>query len=94
MFIFLLVINQAKLWASIFILAQDDEGLIRQVINGKLKEALHGKPVCDRKSLETIVSLFLKHYFVRHPVEGVLLLVGLLQRNDFECEVETADDVR
>ncbi|CAL8123751.1 unnamed protein product [Orchesella dallaii] len=83
-------LQQSKIWCSIFLLAQDDESFYRQIIDNKLSGS--DGPCCDRKSLEVLTKLYFHHFLLPNPIEGLLLLIGLLVREDFEVEVKAADD--
>lgn len=75
-------------------LAQDDETFIRQIINMKLaSNSMDHKPSCDRKSLEILAMTYVNQFLVKHPSVGILVIIGLLLREDFEVEAKAADDV-
>ncbi|ODN04552.1 Thyroid adenoma-associated protein [Orchesella cincta] len=83
-------LDQSKIWCSLFLLAQDDESYLRQIINRKLSGS--DSPCCDRKSLELLTKLYSEQFLLTNPIEGLLLLIGLLVREDFEVEAKAADD--
>lgn len=41
-----------------------------------------------------LVHLFIHEFLVQNPIEGLIILVGLLVREDFQVEAKAADDVR
>lgn len=84
--------NQAKLWSSILMLAQDDESFLREIISRKLRDTCNNA-CCDRKSLEVVMHVFTREFLIPNPIEGLLVLIGLLMREDFEVEAKAADDV-
>jgi len=86
------VINQCQVWLTILKLAQDDELEIRAIINSKLPD-YKTNPACDRKSLERLVDVFFSKVFEPHPLECLIVIIGLLLRDDYQISTEEADDV-
>jgi hypothetical protein len=84
------VLEQCKVWFCILTLTQDDEQIVRIELNSKLNVK---QAVCDRKSLELFVDLFLETVLSQHTLEGLVLLVGLILRDDFDIKLTESEEV-
>jgi len=82
----------------------DDEESVRNEINAKIgdngadihcEEAEGGRSqYCERKSSELILGLFLTTFGRDHVNEALVLIVGLILRDDYQISVTDAEDVR
>lgn len=71
----------------------DDEEGVRNELHMKLVNSATIGPFCDRKSIELVLMLFLQDLGKYHIVEALLVIVGLILRDDFDIPFTEAEDV-